>query len=83
MKKMKYLQHIKTSTIIKSLKIEKMKKASKKRNMKMGTHQTGRMIQVTASSKIKTKMTKKTPPLKMTAQIYLLNMRTWSSNQKR
>ena len=51
-----------------SLKMEKTKKASKKRHIKMITHQTGGMIQVATSSKIKTKMTKKTPPLKMTAQ---------------
>ena len=51
MKKMKYLQHTKKSTAMKSLKMEKVKKASKKIHMKMSTHQTGRMIQVTISSK--------------------------------
>ena len=47
--------------------------------MNMSTHQTGKIIQVTTSSKIKTKMTKKTLPLKMTAQKKLLEMRTWSN----
>ena len=51
-----------------SLKMENRKKAPKKRHMKMSTHKTGKMIQVTTSSKIKTKMTKKTPPLKMRVQ---------------
>ena len=51
-----------------SLKMEKRKESPNKRHMKMSTHQTGKMIQVTTSSKIKTKTTKKTPPLKMTAQ---------------
>ena len=51
-----------------SLKIEKRDKALKKRHMKMRTHQTGKMIQVTTSSKIKAKITKKVPPLKMTSQ---------------
>ena len=61
---------MKTSKMMKLLKMEKMKKAPKKRNMKMSTHQTGKMIQITTSSKINTKMTKKTPPLKMTARKY-------------
>ena len=68
MKRIKYLQHMKTSTMMTSLKMEKMKKTLKNRHMKMITHQRGRTIQVTKSSKIKTKITKKTPPLKMTAQ---------------
>ena len=68
MKKMKYLHHTKTSTMMKLLKMEKMKKVPKKRNTKMSTYKTGEMIQVTTSSKIETKMTKETPPLKMTAQ---------------
>ena len=34
----------------------------------MSIHQTGEIIQVTTSSEIKTKMTKKAPPLKMIAQ---------------
>ena len=67
-KKMKYLQHMKTITMMTSLKSWKRKKASKKRHMKMSTHQTGRMIQVKTSSKINTKTTKKTSPLKMMAQ---------------
>ena len=46
-KRVKYLQHMKTSTMMTSLKIERMKKALKKINMKMSTHQTGIMIQVT------------------------------------
>ena len=58
---------MKTSTMMISLKMEKMKKASNKRHMKMSTHQIEGMIQVTTSSKIKTKMTKKTPLLKITA----------------
>ena len=49
-------------------KMEKINKAQKKRNMEMSTRNTGRLIQVTTSSKIKTKMTKNTPPLKMMAQ---------------
>ena len=59
---------MKTSAMMAFLKMEKMNKASKKRHMKMITHQTVRMTQVTTSSKINTKMTKKTPPLKMMAQ---------------
>ena len=65
---MKYLQHIKTSTMITSLKMEKSKKSLRKKHTKMSTHQRGKMIQVTTSSKIKTKITKKTPPFKMMAQ---------------
>ena len=53
-----------------SLKMEKMNKTLKKRHTRMITHQKGRTTQVTTSSKIKTKITKKTPPLKMTAQKY-------------
>ena len=59
---------MKTSTMMTSLKMEKIKKKLKKRHMKMITHQKGSTIQVTTSSKIKTKITKKTPPLKMMAQ---------------
>ena len=59
---------MKTINMMTSLKMEKRNKSSKKRNMKMSTHQTGKMIQVTTSPKIKTKMTKRMPPLKMTAQ---------------
>ena len=57
-----------TNTIMTSLIMEKRNKASKKRPMKMRNHQTGIMIQGTTSSKIKTKMAKKMPPLKITAQ---------------
>ena len=64
---MKYLKHIKTSTMLISLRIENIKKAPKKRHTKMRTHQTGKMIQVTTSSEINTRITKKMPPLKMTA----------------
>ena len=56
---------IKTSTMMTSLKKEKSKKALKKRHMKIIAHKTVRIFQVTTSSKIKTKTTKKTPPLKM------------------
>ena len=66
-KNMKYFQHTKTSTMTTSPKMENMKKALNKRHIKMSTHQTERMIQVTISSNIKTKITKKTPPLKMTS----------------
>ena len=59
-KKMKYIQPMKTITMMESLKMEKTKKALKKRHMKTSSHQTGIMIQVTTSSKIKTKITKKT-----------------------
>ena len=59
---------MKTSTIITSLKIKKRNETLKKSHMKIRTHQTGRMIQVTTSSKIKTEITKKIPPLKVTAQ---------------
>ena len=45
--------HMKTRTTMKTLKMDKMKKAPKKRQMKMSTHQTGKMTQVTTSSKIK------------------------------
>ena len=81
-KKMKYLQHIKTSTMVKSLKMENMKKAPNKIHTKMITHQTGRMIQVTTSSKTKTKMTKNTLPLKMTDQKKRLKTRTWSKQKR-
>ena len=43
----------------------------------MSAHQTGKMIQVKTSSKINTKLTKKTPPLKMVYQKKLLKMSTW------
>ena len=59
---------MKTSMMITSLKMEKRKKIPNKINIKMGTHQTGKLIQVTKSPKINNKTTKKTPPLKMTAQ---------------
>ena len=59
---------MKTSMMMTSLKMDKKKKAPKKRHMKMSTHQTRKIIEVTTSSKINTKMTKKMPPLKMTAQ---------------
>ena len=45
-----------------SLKIENRKKESKKIKKKMSIHQTGKMNQVTTSSKINTKLTNKTPP---------------------
>ena len=60
------IQQMKTSTMMKSLKMEV--EVPKKRHMNMSTHQKGIMIQVRTSSKIKTKMTKETPPLKMMAQ---------------
>ena len=50
-KRMKYLQHMDTSTMMTSLKMDKTKKAPKKIHMNMSLHQTGRMIQVTTSSK--------------------------------
>ena len=59
---------MKMSMMITTLKMKKMKKALKKRHNKISTHQTGIMIQVTTSSKIKSKKNKKTPPLKMTVQ---------------
>ena len=81
-KKIKYLQHMNTSTMLTSHKMEKIKKSTKNRHMKMSTYQTGIMFQVTTSSKIKTKITKKTPPLKMTAQKKIFKTKT-QSNQKR
>ena len=53
-----------TSTMITSLKMDRRNKAPKKRHVKISTHHTVEMIQVTISFQIKTKMTKKTPPLK-------------------
>ena len=67
-KRMKYLHHMKISTMMKKLKMEKRKKSSKKRHMEMSTHQTGKITKVMTSLKTKTKITKKTPPLKITAQ---------------
>ena len=53
---------MKTRMITKSIKMEKRNKTSNKRPKKISTHQTGKMNLVTISSKIKTKLTKKTPP---------------------
>ena len=64
-----------------ALKIYRRKKSSKRIQVKISTHNTGETTQVTTSFKIKTKLTKKAPPLKMTAHKKLLKMRTWS-NQK-
>ena len=49
--------------------------------MNMNTHYTGKIIQLKTSSKIKTKLNKKTPPSKTTAHEKWFNMRTCS--QKR
>ena len=51
-----------------SLKMEKRGKSLKKTHMKMSTLHIGKITQVTTSSKIKNKLTKKIPPSKMTAQ---------------
>ena len=53
--KMKYFQHMKTSTITTSLKMWKMKEESKKRHMNMSIYKIGKIIQVTTSSKSRPK----------------------------
>ena len=47
--------------------MERSNKSSKKRHIKMSTHHTGEMTQVTTSLKTNTKLAKKTPPSKITA----------------
>ena len=59
---------MKTRKIMTSLKMDERGKSSKKRHMKISTHQTYKMLQLTASSETKTKLIKKTPPSKMAAQ---------------
>ena len=69
-----------------SLKMEKTGKSSKKRHMtkaiKMSNHQTGKMAEVATSLKIKTKLTKKTLPLLVTAQITKLKIKTWGNHNR-
>ena len=59
---------MKMKTMTTTLRMEKRKKSTKKRQMKMITHRIRKMTQVTTSSKINTKLTKKMPPSKMMAQ---------------